>query len=83
MKPESKSFLVFTIAGIIAGVISFYLKNNLFSLLFAIIALVAIAEGLKKVLKSNEKFKWFLTNGGLIYIFIWFITWIILFTVIK
>ena len=77
MKNETKSLVSFIIIGLPAGIISYYIRNNFAALIFAIIILYATSEVLKKILKINEKFNWFLKNGGWIYIFIWFITWII------
>lgn len=77
MKKEKISLVIYSMVGIIVGYISFLINNNWLSLLLAIIVLFGMSEILKKALKIKEKFKWFLSNGGWIYIFIWFITWII------
>ncbi len=82
MKNETKSMVIYLIAGIVMGGISFYIKNSLYSLVLAVAALAGIYYLLKKTLKINEKFKWFLSNGGWIYIFIWFISWTIFINVI-
>ena len=75
MKNESKTMITYIIAGIIVGMISFYINNNFAVLGFAILVMVALSQVLKKVLKSDEKFKWFFSNGGWVYLFIWFIVW--------
>jgi len=77
MKAGNKSTLVYVVFGIIIGYISFLVGNNYAALGLAIVFLFVISEILKRALKVNEGFKWFLSNGGWIYIFIWFITWII------
>jgi len=87
MENESKSLIVFTVAGIIFGYVSFLL-NRIFSssiipLIFTIVLFYFLKFTLNKLLKINEKTKWFLSNGGFIYFFIWFITWILLNSVIK
>ncbi len=78
MKLELKTTLIYTIAGIIFGIISFIGGNENLALLFALVGLVVVQYALKTFYKINEKFVWFLTNGGWIYLFIWFITWIML-----
>jgi len=77
MKIENKTTIAFTILGIIMGYASYLLKNNYLSLGMAVVFLYVGAQIFKRIFKVNEKFKWFLTNGGWIYLFIWFIVWII------
>jgi hypothetical protein len=77
MKIENKTTLAFTILGIIIGYVSYLLRNNYLSLAIAVVFLYLGAEIFKRFFKINEKFKWFWSNGGWIYIFIWFIVWII------
>jgi len=77
MKPENKSTIAFIILGIIMGYVSFLLRNNYLSLAVAVIFLYVGAQIFKRGLKINEKFNWFWTNGGWIYLFIWFIVWIV------
>jgi uncharacterized membrane protein YfcA len=77
MKTENKTTIAFTILGIIVGYVSYLLKNNYLSLTVAVIFLYVAYEAFKRIFKIDEKFKWFWSNGGWIYIFIWFIVWII------
>lgn len=77
MKTETKSTIIYVVSGIMLGYISFLVKDNYIALVLAVAFLFIMAEILKRALKINEKFKWFLSNGGWVYIFIWFITWII------
>lgn len=77
MKTENKTTIAFTILGIIIGYASYVLKNNYLSLVIAAVFLFAGAELFKRIFKINEKFKWFWSNGGWVYIFIWFIVWIL------
>lgn len=88
MKTESKALTAFVIAGIIVGILSWYIGkampgngSNFIALAMAIFVLVGLPEILKRVLKVKEKFKWWLKNGGWIYIFVWFIVWIIFYNV--
>lgn len=81
MEKDKISLFVYVIFGIVFGAISFYLQSSLYGLVLMIVGLFAIYAVLKKALKSNEKMKWFITNGGWIYIFVWFISWTILYNV--
>jgi hypothetical protein len=77
MKIENKTTIAFVLLGIVIGYVSFLLKNNYLSPVLASVFLYVGAELFKRIFKINEKFKWFWSNGGWTYLFIWFIVWII------
>jgi len=77
MKVESKTTIAFTILGIIIGYVSFFLMNNYLSLALVVIFLYIGSQVFKLIFKINEKFSWFWSNGGWLYLFVWFIVWII------
>ena len=85
MKVETKISIVYIIIGIIIGYFSqmsrdIYGETGVYiALSAALIFLVITAEVNKKVFKINKEFKWFWSNGGWIYLVVWFITWIIFF----
>jgi hypothetical protein len=79
MEKKSISTLVYIIDGIILGYVSFLLKDEFLALGLTIIFFMLIARALKKALKLKEGFKWFLSHGGWLYFFIWFITWVVFF----
>ncbi len=85
MKKENKSMTVYIIIGIIIGYLSQLGRNlygeqgNYIAISLALIFLVITAEINKKAFKINKEFRWFWSNGGWIYLFVWFITWIIFF----
>lgn len=79
MEKEKISLFSYTIFGIIIGAASYYLQKSLYGLALMIGGLLLVYVILNKGLKINEKIKWFITNGGWIYIFVWFITWTILY----
>ena len=85
MKKENKSMIVYIIIGIIIGYLSQMGRNlygesgNYIAVSLALIFLVLTAEINKKAFKIDKEFKWFWSNGGWIYLFVWFITWIIFF----
>lgn len=79
MEKKSISTLVYFIAAIALGYVSFLLNSEFLAFGLMIIFLVLTAGLLKKVFKIEGGFKWFLSHGGWLYLFIWFITWVIFF----
>ena len=85
MKLETKITTVYIIVGIIVGYLSelgrslYGAAGNYVAISLALIFLVITAEVSKKLFKIDKEFKWFLSNGGWIYLLIWFISWIIFF----
>ena len=85
MKPETKTMIVYIIVGIVIGYLSqlgrdlYGESGNYIAISLALIFLVVTAEVSKKAFKIDKNFKWFWSNGGWIYLFVWFITWIIFF----
>ena len=79
MRNKNKSTVVYVIAGIIIGYISFLLNDQFLALGLVVLVLFLITEILKRVLKLDTKFSWFWSHGGWIYLFVWFITWVILY----
>ena len=81
MDNESKSFWILAVLGAVSGYASFLLdktmQSSVFPFFLGIALLFAFTNILKIVLKINQKMKWFMTNGGWVYIFIWFVTWIL------
>lgn len=74
---EKISVILHAITGIIAGFLSYSLKNNYIALLSMIVILVFTSLGIQKIFKKDAK--WVLSNGLIIYIFIWFISWVVFF----
>ncbi|OGI12393.1 hypothetical protein A3K64_01010 [Candidatus Micrarchaeota archaeon RBG_16_36_9] len=85
MKVETKILLVYIVVGIIVGFLSNLGRNlygevgNYIAIVLALLFLVISTEINKKLFKVDKDFKWFLSNGGWIYLFVWFISWIIFF----
>jgi F0F1-type ATP synthase assembly protein I len=76
------SLSVHTIAGIIAGYVS-YLLNNMFNnklYVFGVMILILLITGyLTEFALKKKGIKWWLSNGAILYIFVWLISWIFLF----
>lgn len=77
MKVENKVTLAFAVLGIVIGYASNLLANNYLALTLAIVFLWVGAQAFNKIFKVNQKFNWFMSNGGWVYVFVWFVVWII------
>lgn len=89
MKPETKALIAYILAGILAGILSWMVgklmptnSGPFAALAIAIFILVGLPQLLKRPFGASEKLKWWLSNGGYIYIFVWFITWIIFYNLV-
>ena len=80
MKKENKSFSVHIIAGILAGVLSFFLDNQAYALLAMVVVAAVLVKALERFL-GKEKIKWWLTNGLWIYLLLWVISWTVLYNI--
>ena len=80
-KFELTSMFVYIIFGIVIGYASFLVQDPTASLGMALIFLFLLKTILIKTLKLEKDSKWFMANGGIIYIFVWFISWIIFYNV--
>lgn len=74
MKEEQINAIIFLIAGIITGIISFYL-NILSSLLFGSLMYLGVTAIVFKKLIKNKKL---INESFIIFILIWILVWIIL-----
>ena len=83
MKDKKKASVVFAFVGVIMGYVSFLITNsletNLLQPFIAILAMVFTSEIMKYTLKIKKDFKWFLSSGGWLYYFVWFVTWVVFF----
>lgn len=73
---EKKSTLIFTIMSILAGYISYAQKNSYFAILI-MVSLFAVTSFAVIKLFGKKEMNWVLANGGIIYIFLWFVSWIL------
>jgi p-aminobenzoyl-glutamate transporter AbgT len=78
---ELKSNLAFAIVGIAVGYASFLTNSNIGAFILMIVIGAAVAFILKRKLKITESYKWFFSNGLIIYILLWLITWVIFYNV--
>ncbi|MEM7819747.1 MAG: hypothetical protein QXD48_02880 [Candidatus Aenigmatarchaeota archaeon] len=78
---EIISSIIHVIAGIISGYISFLINNSIISFFTMIIILIITIFFVKIAFKVQKDKKWWLGNGIILYLFIWFITWTILYNI--
>jgi hypothetical protein len=76
MKVENKTTIAFTILGILVGYLSYLLMNNYLAVTAALSFLYIGMAAFKRLFKVDQKSSWFISNGGWLYVFMWFIVWI-------
>jgi len=78
LKASKVSLGAHTIAGIAAGYVSYLLANNLYALGAMLIILFITGYATEFALKKKGV-KWWMSNGGIMYILVWVVSWIFLF----
>ncbi len=69
------SVIVHTFLGVAAGWLSNYVGDMLYGVGIMIVLLL-ISGYVSEKLVNKKGIKWWLANGGIIYIFLWFISWV-------
>ena len=78
MKEENSVFAFYLILGIMLGYASFLLKSNLFAAALALAGFFVGAFVLESFFVEQKRgYKWYFTNGGWMYFFVWFIVWVV------
>jgi hypothetical protein len=77
---EKKSVLIFTVTGMVAGYLSYLIANSMLSLAIMLVMLYGSMKAARFAVKEKKDPKWLMSNGGTIYIFLWFIIWIMFYT---
>lgn len=87
LSEEVKSVLLFTATSVFAGYASFILGGvrkgapisgtSLLLALGAMIVILLVSAAIVRKLLGKNDMKWIMGNGGAIYLFLWFVTWII------
>lgn len=72
------SFGIHTAVGIAAGYISIFMGRALYSLGLAVLILIITGYLTEFVLKKKG-IKWWMANGGVLYILVWLVSWIFFF----
>jgi hypothetical protein len=77
MKVEKQITLAFAALGAIVGYLGYTLMNNYFAVTLALAVLFISMKVFEIIFKKKENYKWFMSNGGWIYIFVWLVIWIV------
>ena len=72
---------IHTVAGVVAGYLSLFFEHALYSLGLAIFILLVTGYATEFLLKKKG-IKWWMSNGGVIYILVWLVTWIYFFNMV-
>lgn len=69
---------IHAVLGIVAGYVSVWLMDVLFAVAVAIVILIVTGYVTEMIVKKKG-IKWWLTNGGALYIIVWIVSWVYLF----
>jgi len=72
---------IHTVLGIVVGYISIWIANVLFAVAAAVVILVITGYVTEMVVKKKG-IKWWMMNGGLLYILVWIVSWVYLFNIV-
>jgi len=73
---DLKTTLIYSALGVIAGYASFTLNNPRTAFVFMVVILALSTFVLKYAFKVPS-YRWFVSNGILTFLFVWFIVWTI------
>ena len=79
---DLRTTIFFAVLGIAVGYVSFLVKSNIASLIIMIIVLVAAKFLGQKIVKEKKDSKWWLGNGMIVYILLWFVAWTVFYNVL-
>ena len=82
-KQSLVSVILHTVIGIAVGYLSLLVGGFVNALGLAVVVLIVLAFSLKKVLKISKDKKWWIGNGIVVYIFIWFVSWVLFFNLLA
>ncbi len=74
---ELRSNLINAVIGAIVGYLSFIVNQAGMNIIMMIVALGITAFAIKKLWKLSKDYKWWISNGVIMFIFMWFIVWTI------
>ncbi len=72
-----RSTTIYCLLGIFAGYASFLINNPRIAFVFMVVILAITTFILKRIFKVD--YRWFMNNGIVAFLFIWFIVWTILY----
>ena len=78
---ELRTTLVYAVVGAVMGYVSFVINHTIYAAFAALAVLLGVTAVMQFAWKIKEDYKWWLGNGGLIYVFVWFVVWTLLYNV--
>ena len=78
---EMKTAAINIVAGVAIGYASFALERPMYAVVMAIAAVVALTLVLGKAFSLQKDKKWWISNGIVLFLFAWFITWTIFYDI--
>ena len=69
---------IHVVMGAVSGYLSMFMGRALYSLGLAILILIITGYSTELILKKKG-IKWWMSNGGLLYILVWLVVWIFFF----
>lgn len=78
---ELLSTLVYALSAVIAGYLSFMLNQPRTAVVAAIAVIIVATLFIRYVLRIKEKYGWYIKNGIIVFLFMWFIVWTVFYNV--
>ena len=72
---ELLSTLAYAIIAVIAGYLSFLLNQPKTALVVVPVFLAISTIFIRFILGIKEKYNWYMKNGAIVFLFVWFIVW--------
>ncbi len=72
---------IHVVMGAVAGYLSMFMGMALYSLGLAILILIITGYSTELILKKKG-IKWWMSNGGVLYILVWLVAWIFFFNMV-
>jgi len=73
---DLKATIIYFVLGIVAGYAAFVINNPRLALVSMMVILGLSTAVMKYALKAPN-YKWFLSNGIIVFLFMWFVVWTI------
>ena len=83
LKDQRISIAMHSLLGVIVGYGSLYLSRGIYALGFAVIILLVLGPVVKRTIGKDKDKNWWLGNGAIVYLLIWFVSWVLLFNLVS
>lgn len=83
MEKEKTVMLLHLVVGIVAGYLSYVIFRPLYAAVLMLVILLIMKQATNTITKEKKKAGWWFGNGGVVYIFVWFVSWIVFFNLLA